>query len=137
MIQLFFPYRYYYFALWWYGLLVMLGIRVSVWFSEREVRRRGGKGQTLWDALIWVLRAGIIQELYGQATTLPWFIPLDAAHRMGVYKALVQYALATTRFHPTFALLTKSCRVSGIVCPFAVDWTRKGLACGQDFIATW
>src|SRR6185503_18236875 len=48
------------FALRWYGVLVMLGILVSVWFSERKVRRRGGKGQTLWDALIWVLPAGII-----------------------------------------------------------------------------
>ena len=173
------------FALRWYGVLVMLGIVVSVWFSEREVLRRGGKGQIVWDALIWVLPAGIIgarlwyvinatlggnsyyldnpvqiinipqgglhiygglllggivllfylrrhkmdiwlfldsigasvllgqaiarpanfinQELYGQPTALPWGIPIDAAHRIGVYTDLVHYPLETTRFHPTFA----------------------------------
>jgi phosphatidylglycerol:prolipoprotein diacylglycerol transferase len=173
------------FALRWYGVLVMLGIVASVWFSEREVMRRGGKGQMLWDALIWVLPAGIIgarlwyvinatlggnsyyfdnpgqimnipqgglhiygglllggivlfiylrrhnmdvwlfldsiapsallgqaiarpanfinQELYGQATMLSWGIPIDAEHRIGVYKDLIQYPLDTTRFHPTFA----------------------------------
>jgi phosphatidylglycerol---prolipoprotein diacylglyceryl transferase len=173
------------FALRWYGVLVMLGVLVSVWYAEREVRRRGEKGQVLWDALIWILPASIIgarlwyvvnatlggnsyyldnpiqifnipqgglhiygglllggivmlfflrrhkmdvwlfldaigptvllgqaiarpanfinQELYGQPTKLPWGIPIDAAHRIDVYKDLVQYPLETTRFHPTFA----------------------------------
>jgi phosphatidylglycerol:prolipoprotein diacylglycerol transferase len=45
----------------------------------------------------------INQELYGQPTQLPWGIPIDAAHRIDVYKDLVQYPLETTRFHPTFA----------------------------------
>lgn len=45
----------------------------------------------------------INQELYGQPTTLPWGIPIDAAHRIGVYQDLAQFPLATTRFHPSFA----------------------------------
>jgi phosphatidylglycerol---prolipoprotein diacylglyceryl transferase len=45
----------------------------------------------------------INQELYGQPTTLPWGIPIDAQHRIGIYQDLTRYPLATTRFHPTFA----------------------------------
>jgi len=172
-------------ALRWYGVLVMLGVIVGAWFAEREISRRGEQGQVLWDAMIWILPAGIIgarlwyvinatlggnsyyvdnpiqimnipqgglhiyggllvggiamllflrrrhmdvwlfldaiaptillgqaiarpanfinQELYGQPTTLPWGIPIDAQHRIGIYQDLTRYPLATTRFHPTFA----------------------------------
>jgi phosphatidylglycerol---prolipoprotein diacylglyceryl transferase len=45
----------------------------------------------------------INQELYGQPTTLPWGIAIDAEHRIGIYQDLAKYPLATTRFHPTFA----------------------------------
>jgi phosphatidylglycerol:prolipoprotein diacylglycerol transferase len=173
------------FALRWYGVLVMLGVAIGAWFGEREVTRRGGKGEVIWDALIWILPAGIIgarlwyvinatvggnqyyvqnpiqilnipqgglhiygglvlgalamyfylrrenldfwlfldavapmvllgqaiarpanfinQELYGPATTLPWGIPIDAAHRIGIYTDLAKYPVETTRFHPAFA----------------------------------
>jgi phosphatidylglycerol:prolipoprotein diacylglycerol transferase len=45
----------------------------------------------------------INQELYGPPTTLPWGIPIDAAHRLAAYQNLQLYPLATTRFHPDFA----------------------------------
>lgn len=45
----------------------------------------------------------INQELYGQPTSLPWGIPIDGEHRIGVYKDLAVYPLSSTRFHPTFA----------------------------------
>ncbi len=38
------------------------------------------------------------QELYGQPTTLPWGIPIDAPHRLAQYRDLS----AETLFHPTF-----------------------------------
>ena len=42
-------------ALWWYGVLDMLGVIVGAWFAEREISRRGEKGQVLlprfWDRL--------------------------------------------------------------------------------------
>lgn len=44
----------------------------------------------------------INQELYGPPTTLPWGVKIDAAHRFGEYRDLVQYPVETTRFHPTF-----------------------------------
>ena len=43
------------------------------------------------------------QELYGPPTTLPWGIPISAAHRVGEWANLNAYPEATTRFHPLFA----------------------------------
>ena len=43
------------------------------------------------------------QELYGPPTTLPWGIPIDAAHRIGEWTNLNLFPEATTRFHPLFA----------------------------------
>ena len=173
------------FALRWYGVLVMTGVSVGAWFAGREVTRRGENGESIWDALIWILPAGILgarlwyvvnatiggnlyylqnplkilyvwegglhfyggllfgalamffylrqakmdiwlfldaiapmtllgqalarpanfinQELYGPPTSLPWGIPIDAAHRIAAFADLARYPLATTRFHPVFA----------------------------------
>ena len=44
----------------WYGLLIAIGVMVSAWITEKEIVRRGGKAEFVWDALIWVLPAGII-----------------------------------------------------------------------------
>ncbi len=43
------------------------------------------------------------QELYGPPTSLPWGIPIDAAHRTSAYTDILQYPVDTTRFHPLFA----------------------------------
>ncbi len=42
------------------------------------------------------------QELYGAVTSLPWGISIDSAHRVAPYKSLVDFPVATTRFHPLF-----------------------------------
>jgi len=44
----------------WYGLLIAIGVMVSTWLTDKEMTRRGGKAELVWDALIWVLPAGII-----------------------------------------------------------------------------
>ena len=44
----------------WYGVLVMLGAVVGALIAEREIKRRGENGESIWDALIWVLPVGII-----------------------------------------------------------------------------
>jgi phosphatidylglycerol:prolipoprotein diacylglycerol transferase len=43
------------------------------------------------------------QELYGPPTTLPWGIPIDAAHRVPEWSNLTFYPVETTRFVPLFA----------------------------------
>jgi phosphatidylglycerol:prolipoprotein diacylglycerol transferase len=48
------------FPLRWYGVIVMIGVIVGSLIVERELKRRGEKGDRIWDALIWVLPAGII-----------------------------------------------------------------------------
>lgn len=47
-------------ALRWYGVLVMVGVVVGALWAEREIRRRGENGEIVWDAMIWLLPAGII-----------------------------------------------------------------------------
>ena len=42
------------------------------------------------------------QELYGTVTSLPWGISIDNAHRVTPFKSLVDFPVATTRFHPLF-----------------------------------
>jgi phosphatidylglycerol:prolipoprotein diacylglycerol transferase len=44
----------------WYGVLVMFGAMVGAWIAEKEIRRRGENGETIWDAMVWVLPIGII-----------------------------------------------------------------------------
>lgn len=48
------------FPLRWYGVIVMIGVIVGSLIVERELKRRGENGERIWDALIWVLPAGII-----------------------------------------------------------------------------
>lgn len=44
------------------------------------------------------------QELYGLPTSLPWGIPIDSRHRVGIYENTVEYPTLnpTTLFHPLF-----------------------------------
>ena len=44
----------------WYGVLVMLGAVVGALIAEREIKRRGENGESVWDALVWILPAGIL-----------------------------------------------------------------------------
>src|SRR5574339_1094008 len=48
------------FPLRWYGVIVMIGVIIGSLIVEREIKRRGENGDRIWDALIWVLPAGII-----------------------------------------------------------------------------
>lgn len=44
----------------WYGVLVMLGAVAGALWAEKEIKRRGENGEVIWDAMVWVLPAGII-----------------------------------------------------------------------------
>jgi len=48
------------FSLYWYGVLVMLGVAVATWFSAREFKKRGEDPNYIWDSLLWILPAGIV-----------------------------------------------------------------------------
>lgn len=44
----------------WYGVLVVIGIMVGAWVAEKELSRRGGNSDWIWDGLLWVLPSAII-----------------------------------------------------------------------------
>jgi phosphatidylglycerol:prolipoprotein diacylglycerol transferase len=44
----------------WYGIILMTGAVAAAFLAEHEAKRRGLKSEFVWDALIWVLIAGII-----------------------------------------------------------------------------
>ena len=44
----------------WYGVLVMFGAVVGAWIAGKEIQRRGENDEAIWDAMVWVLPAGII-----------------------------------------------------------------------------
>jgi phosphatidylglycerol:prolipoprotein diacylglycerol transferase len=48
------------FTLRWYGVIVMVGVIAGALIVERGLKDRGEKSDGIWDALIWVLPAGII-----------------------------------------------------------------------------
>ncbi|HUF37209.1 MAG TPA: prolipoprotein diacylglyceryl transferase [Anaerolineales bacterium] len=44
----------------WYGLILMSAVLAGTWLADREFRRRGGSEDFVWNALIWILPAGVI-----------------------------------------------------------------------------
>jgi phosphatidylglycerol:prolipoprotein diacylglycerol transferase len=48
------------FSLYWYGVLVMLGVVIATWLTGREFERRGQDSAYIWDSLLWILPAGIV-----------------------------------------------------------------------------
>ena len=48
------------FSLYWYGVLVMLGVAVATWLTAVEFKRRGGDPEYVWDSLLWIIPAGVI-----------------------------------------------------------------------------
>jgi phosphatidylglycerol:prolipoprotein diacylglycerol transferase len=47
-------------ALRWYGVLVMFGTLMGALLAKREIERRGGNGERLWDLMVWLVPAGVI-----------------------------------------------------------------------------
>ena len=48
------------FSLYWYGVLVMLGVAVATWLTAQEFIRRGADPEYVWDSLLWMIPAGVI-----------------------------------------------------------------------------
>lgn len=47
-------------ALRWYGVLVMTGLLAGTYIADREIKRRGGDPEKLWDAIVWLAIAGVL-----------------------------------------------------------------------------
>lgn len=48
------------FSLHWYGVILMTAVVFGAWLADREFRRRGGEEEFVWNALVWVLPAGVV-----------------------------------------------------------------------------
>ncbi len=42
------------------------------------------------------------QEIYGTVTSLPWGITIEQSKRVAPYRSLIDFPVATTKFHPLF-----------------------------------
>lgn len=47
-------------ALRWYGVLVMTGVMIAAWLSANEIKRHGENPDHIWDALVWIVLAGMV-----------------------------------------------------------------------------
>lgn len=74
------------------------------------------------------------QELYGTVTSLPWGITIDAAHRVTPFKSLVDYPVATTKFHPLFLYESLWSLLAFIVLVNLFLRYRKTLRYGDIFL---
>jgi phosphatidylglycerol:prolipoprotein diacylglycerol transferase len=57
-------------ALHWYGVLIMAGVVVGTFIASREVKRRGGDPNLVWEVLAWILVAAVIGARL-------WFVATD------------------------------------------------------------
>jgi phosphatidylglycerol:prolipoprotein diacylglycerol transferase len=44
----------------WYGVLIMTAFLVGTWLASRLIQQRGEDPEFIWDAVLWVLPAGVI-----------------------------------------------------------------------------
>lgn len=48
------------FTLHWYGVILMAAVIFGAWLADKEFRRRGGEAEFVWNALVWILPAGVV-----------------------------------------------------------------------------
>lgn len=91
--------------IYYYGIILMLGAVAASYLAEREARRRGQNGELVWDALIWVLIAGIVGARLWHIFTPP--------------PSMVEQGI-TTKFYLTHPLDALWIRRGGLGIPGAV-----------------
>jgi phosphatidylglycerol:prolipoprotein diacylglycerol transferase len=95
-----------------YGIILMLGALAAAFLAEHEARRKGLKSEFVWDALIWVLIAGIIgARLWHVFTPPPSMVALGY----------------TTQYYLTHPLALINTRAGGLGIPGAVIGGGLGL----------
>lgn len=95
-----------------YGIILMLGALAAAFLAEHEAKRKGLKSEFVWDALLWVLIAGIIgARLWHVFTPPPSMIALGY----------------TTKYYLTHPLALINTRAGGLGIPGAVIGGSIGL----------
>ena len=78
------------FHIYFYGILIMAGVIAAAFLAQAEAKRRGMNSELVWDALFWVVLAGIVgariwhiltppPSMVEQGITTKWYLthPLD------------------------------------------------------------
>ncbi len=99
------------FHIYYYGILITLGVVAAAFLGQAEAKRRGMNPEFIWDALFWVVLAGIVgariwhiltppPSMVAQGITTAWYImhPLDMINirngGLGIPGAVIGGALA-------------------------------------------
>jgi phosphatidylglycerol---prolipoprotein diacylglyceryl transferase len=99
------------FHIYFYGILIMLGVIAAAFLGQAEARRRGINPDYIWDALFWIVLAGIVgariwhvfsppPSMVAQGITTGWYLmhPLDMINirngGLGIPGAIIGGALA-------------------------------------------
>jgi phosphatidylglycerol:prolipoprotein diacylglycerol transferase len=99
------------FHIYFYGLLIMGGVIAAAFLGQAEAKRRGMNPEIIWDALFWVVLAGIIgariwhifsppPSMVEQGITTKWYFehPLDMLNLrnggLGIPGAVIGGAIA-------------------------------------------
>lgn len=96
----------------YYGIILMLGALAAAFLAEHEAKRKGLKSEFVWDALIWVLIAGIIGARLWHVFTPP--------------PSMVEKGF-TTYYYLTHPLALINTRAGGLGIPGAVIGGGIGL----------
>jgi phosphatidylglycerol---prolipoprotein diacylglyceryl transferase len=99
------------FHIYFYGILITLGVVAAAFLGQAEAKRRGMNPEFIWDALFWVVLAGIVgariwhiltppPSMVAQGITTEWYLmhPLDMINirngGLGIPGAVIGGALA-------------------------------------------
>jgi phosphatidylglycerol:prolipoprotein diacylglycerol transferase len=99
------------FHVYFYGILIMIGVVAAAFLGQAEAKRRGIKTDYIWDALFWVVLAGIVgariwhiftppPSMIEQGITTRWYLthPLDILNirngGLGIPGAIIGGAIA-------------------------------------------
>jgi phosphatidylglycerol:prolipoprotein diacylglycerol transferase len=99
------------FHIYFYGILITLGVIAAAFMSQAETKRRGLNPDVIWDVLFWVVVAGIIgariwhiltppPSMVAQGITTGWYLmhPLDMLNirngGLGIPGAIIGGAIA-------------------------------------------
>src|SRR5512140_2123342 len=97
--------------IYFYGILIMLGVIAAAFMGQAEAKRRGLNPDYIWDMLFWVVLAGIVgariwhiftppPSMVAQGITTQWYLthPLDMINirngGLGIPGAVIGGALA-------------------------------------------